>query len=98
MTNTATTALFSFVYEESNELVAITGDTKILEHIAGGEESTISVDGIVLLYGDEYIVSDIQINTLNQISHFDPKEYDGLGLGGAVDYSVSIRLMIYPRY
>lgn len=98
MSNLTTTALFSFVYEESNELIAITGDTKILEHIAGGEESTISVDGIVLLYGDEYVVSDIQINALNQVSHFDPKDYDGLGLGAAVDYTVSVRLMIYPRY
>lgn len=97
MTYLPTTALFSFVNEETNELLAITGETKILEHIAGGEESTISVDGIVLLYGDEYVVSDIQINALTASTHFDPKEYDGLGLGGAVDYTVSVRLMIYPR-
>jgi hypothetical protein len=94
----ATAALFSFINEETNELIAITGETKILEHIAGGEESTISVDGIILLYGDEYVVSDIQINTLTSTTHFDPKEYDGLGLGGAVDYSVAVSLIIYPRH
>lgn len=98
MTHLPTAALFSFVDEETNALIAITGETKILEHIAGGEESTISVDGIILLYGDEYVVSDIQINALTQSTHFDPKEYDGLGLGGAVDYTVSVRLMIYPRF
>ncbi|MDI9320450.1 MAG: hypothetical protein QM530_08270 [Phycisphaerales bacterium] len=94
----STTTLFSFVDEKSNALIAITGDTKILEHIAGGEESTISVDGIVLLYNEEYVVSDIQINTLTQVTHFDPKVFDGLGLGSAVDYTVSVRLMIYPRF
>jgi Fe-S cluster assembly ATPase SufC len=98
MTHLPTSALFSFVDEETNALIAITGETKILEHIAGGEESTISVDGIVLLYGEEYVVSDIQINALKQITHFEPKEYDGLGLGGAIDYTVSVRLMIYPRF
>jgi len=98
MTNLPTAALFSFVDEDSNALIAITGDTKILEQIAGGEESTISVDGIVLLYDEEYIVSDIQINTLTQVAHFDSKEFDGLGLGAAIDYTVSIRLLIYPRF
>lgn len=98
MISLPTSALFSFVDEESNDLIAITGDTKILEQIAGGEESTISVDGIVLLYDDEYVVSDIQINTLTQTAHFDPKEFDGLGLGLSVDYTVSIRLLIYPRF
>lgn len=98
MTNLPTAALFSFVDEDSNALIAITGDAKILEQIAGGEESTISVDGIVLLYDEEYIVSDIQINTLTQVAHFDPKEFEGLGLGLSVDYTVSIRLLIYPRF
>ena len=94
---TTTTTLFSFVDEATNALIAITADTKILEAIAGGAESTISVDGIVLLYGEEYIVSDIHINTLPHTAHFDPKDFDGLGLGAPVLYHVSVRLMVYPR-
>lgn len=93
-----TAALFSFVDEVSNDLIAITGETKILEHIAGGQESTICVDGIILLFEEEYIVSDIHINALSHSVHFDPKEYDGLGLGNAVDYTVSVRLMLNPRF
>lgn len=97
MANTTST-LYSFVDEETNMLIAITSDTRILEEIAGGEESTISVEGLVILFDTAYVVSDIHINPLPQTAYFNPEEYEGLGLGDAIHYNILVRLMLNPRY
>jgi hypothetical protein len=98
MTFIPTSTLYTFADDKSFDLIAITGDTRMLENISGGEESTISVEGIVLLWDEEYIVSDIQINALQSIKRFEPNDFSGLTLGAAIDYSVIIRIMVAPRF
>jgi hypothetical protein len=98
MSHIPTNALFTFADDDSYNLIAMTGDTRMLETIAGGEESTISVEGIVLLWDEEYVVTDIQINALRVVQRFEPTEFAGLAMGNAMDYSVVIRVMVSPRF
>lgn len=98
MTHIPSATLYTFVDDDSNQFIAITGDTQALETIAGGEESTMSVEGIVILWDEEYTITDIQINPLRQIHRFDPTEYQGLGIGNAMDYSILVRVMLSPRF
>lgn len=95
--NTVSATLFSFIDETSESIIAITGDAMHLQKISGGANATISVDGMVLIWGIRYIVSDILINTLPGISYFEPSDYEGLALGGAMEYTISIRLMVNPQ-
>ena len=86
--------LFSFIDEQTDEIIAITGAVKHIAQISGGAGATISVDCIVILWGAKYTVSDILIDTLDNSIYFDPADYDGLALGKAFDYSISVRLMV----
>ncbi|MCC6187334.1 MAG: hypothetical protein IT256_09300 [Chitinophagaceae bacterium] len=98
MTHIPTATLYTFVDDDSNQFIAMTGDTHALAEIGGGEESTMSVEGIVLLWDEEYTITDIQINPLQMLHHFDPAQYEGLGIGPAMYYSVLIRVMLSPRF
>lgn len=94
MPQATSATLFSFIDEQSESIIAITGDSKAIQKIAGGVGATISVDCIVLVWGMEYIVSDILIDTLNKPAHFDPSEYEDLSIGNAIDYTISVRIMV----
>ncbi|MFA6152501.1 MAG: hypothetical protein WC716_14355 [Chitinophagaceae bacterium] len=95
-TNTSS-SLFTFIDEETDTIIALTGEANQLEKIAGGKGATISVDCTVLLWGTAYTVSDILINMTNQPNRFLPEEYDGMALGEAFDYTISVRLMVHEQ-
>lgn len=91
---TSVATLFSFIDEQTEDIIALTGDAVHLQKMAGGNGATISVDCIVLLWGTRYIVSDILINTLKEANYFDPSEYEDLAVGAGFHYTISIRLMV----
>ena len=95
-TNTSS-ALFSFIDEETESIILLTGEAKQLEIVAGGKDATISVDCTVLLWNIPYTVSDILINMTEKVNHFDPSEFEDLAMGSSFDYTISVRLMVYQQ-
>lgn len=89
--------LYAFIDDERNSLIAITADPLVLQEMAGGEESTLSVEGIVLLFEEQYTISDIHINPLQKVQDFKPDEYEGCALGAACKYNILVRCMVNPR-